>query len=172
MITARLAKTLKIFEVLGKMTAKNMKGGFGIFCDGTNFALVVGDTLHILSTSFTEGYFKSMGFKVYPDQSPENQNDPRYYALPEIMWEDTQEILSIGFVALKYAKIKQQEDREQESTKIEVKETQKSSSIPKPLFEKSEVACFEVRADHPEPTDSYNKAKNHIKNEPITYGHN
>ncbi|POB46941.1 TfoX/Sxy family DNA transformation protein [Vibrio vulnificus] len=107
MITVTLKNSLRLFEELGRITARSLTGGYGIYCDGINFALVVGDVLYIRATSQTIDYFISMEFKPYNHQQGETSNDALYFALPEILWEDTREILTIGAVALRHVKIEQ-----------------------------------------------------------------
>ena len=118
MNTPTLKTVLRLFEELGIITARTMLGGFGIFCDGTNFALVVNDVLYIRSTPNTLDYLTSMGFQQYIYQNRGNTIVTSYYAIPKILWEDPLEILSIGTVALRHAKVEQQKITAEENKTV------------------------------------------------------
>lgn len=140
MNTATLRNSLRLFEELGSITARSMFGGFGIFSDGTIFALVVKDVLHIRATTQTLDYFTSMGFQPYSYQKRGSTTVTRYFALPEILWEDPLEILSIGTVALKHAKIEQElKAAEAEQANARIKDLPNLTSTSERMLKKAGI---------------------------------
>ena len=103
-----LKNSLELFATFGEVKSRSMFGGVGVFVNGTMFALVVKNALHIrcceaLNLRFTEeGYqpyvYRKRGFPVVT----------KYFKLPENIWDNTDEILDIANIAIDAARQEKQ----------------------------------------------------------------
>lgn len=94
-----LKDSMRLFEPLGSVCSRSMFGGFGLFLDGTMFALVVQDTLHIRADDKTLEQFKECGFRPYSYAKRGFPVITKYYALPDEYWKDTDRIFALGKTA-------------------------------------------------------------------------
>ncbi len=91
-----LKDSMRLFEPLGSVCSRSMFGGFGLFLDGTMFALVVQDKLHIRADDKTFEQFKECGFRPYSYAKRGFPVITKYYALPDEYWQDTDKIFTLG----------------------------------------------------------------------------
>lgn len=99
-----LKNSLKLFEKFGKVKSRSMFGGFGVFVDEAMFALVVNDALHIRSCSSIDQQFTTAGYQPYVYKKRGFPVVTKYFALPDTMWDNTDEILKIAEIALDAAR--------------------------------------------------------------------
>lgn len=99
-----LKDSLKLFEQFGKVKSRSMFGGFGIFVDEAMFALVVNDALHIRSDDSTVEQFKTAGYQPYVYKKRGFPVVTKYYALPDELWNNTDQILALADHALQQAR--------------------------------------------------------------------
>ena len=81
------AYALEQLSAAGKVTAKSMFGGVGLYCEGLFFALIDDDTLYLKVDDATRPEFERLGsqpFRPFGDDSPGMQ----YYELPADVLED------------------------------------------------------------------------------------
>jgi len=72
---------------LGAMSARAMFGGWGIYCEGTMFALVADDVLYLRTDDGNRPDFEALGlapFKPWPDRP---MTMP-YFPVPETLLDD------------------------------------------------------------------------------------
>jgi DNA transformation protein len=113
-----LKNSLKLFESLGTIKSRSMFGGFGIFADDTMFALVVQNTLHIRSDSITAQKFERQGLKPYVYKKRGFPVVTKYFALPEINWENPSDIIEKASKALKIARNEKQKQAAIKPTRL------------------------------------------------------
>lgn len=76
-------------DITNNLTSRSMFGGFGIFADGTMFALVVDDKIHLRAGDDNEKEFKERGLTPYIDTKKASMRvSTRYYAIPNEWWQD------------------------------------------------------------------------------------
>jgi DNA transformation protein len=113
-----LKDAMKLFEPLGAITSRSMFGGFGIFADGTMFALVVQDKLHIRADDHTIAEFKSRGFQPYAYAKRGFPVITKYYALVDDCWNDVTEVFHLGKRAFDHAEAEKQSQATQKPQRI------------------------------------------------------
>jgi len=95
-----LKNSLKLFEKFGKVKSRSMFGGFGIFVDDTMFALVVNNLLHIRSCQSISQQFSEAGYQPYVYKKRGFPVVTKYFALPDILWKNSEDILQMAEIAL------------------------------------------------------------------------
>ncbi|WP_375750289.1 TfoX/Sxy family DNA transformation protein [Vibrio sp. HN007] len=113
-----LKDSLKLFEQFGQVKSRSMFGGFGIFVDEAMFALVVNDSLHIRSSDSTIEEFKSSGYEPYVYKKRGFPVVTKYFALPDNIWENTDDILTLAKHALELAKEEKAVQAEEKPTRL------------------------------------------------------
>lgn len=98
-----LKNSLKLFDSFGKIKSRSMFGGFGIFCEDAMFALVVKDKLHIRASDNTSSQFSELGCQPYIYKKRGFPVVTKYFALPEELWQQPEQILAFAQVALEHA---------------------------------------------------------------------
>lgn len=113
-----LKNSLLLFERFGKVKSRSMFGGFGIFVNETMFALVVNNSLHIRANEITTSQYKLAGYEPYVYKKRGFPVVTKYFALPDEMWDDTEQILSIAEAALNYASNEKASHAEEKPTRL------------------------------------------------------
>lgn len=113
-----LKDAMKLFEPLGAITSRSMFGGFGIFANGTMFALVVQNTLHIRADDKTIVEFKSRGFQPYAYAKRGFPVITKYYALADDCWSNINEVFNLGQSAFNHAEAEKQIQATQQPQRI------------------------------------------------------
>lgn len=98
-----LKDSMHLFETLGSITSRSMFGGFGIFANGTMFALVVQDKLHIRADDLTLEDFKAKGYQPYSYAKRGFPVVTKYFALHDDCWNNPQDVFLLGKNAFNYA---------------------------------------------------------------------
>ncbi len=98
-----LKDSMHLFEPLGDVTSRSMFGGFGLFINGTMFALIVQNQLHIRADDTTLEQFKAKGYQPYAYAKRGFPVITKYYSLPEECWNDKDAIFTLGQNAYRQA---------------------------------------------------------------------
>jgi DNA transformation protein and related proteins len=81
------AYVVEQLETAGRVSAKAMFGGVGLYCEATFFGLIADDTLYLKADDSTRPDFEAMGsrpFRPYGEESYSMQ----YYEVPAEILED------------------------------------------------------------------------------------
>lgn len=113
-----LKDSLKLFEQFGRVKSRSMFGGFGIFVDEAMFALVVNDALHIRSDDSTVEQFKTAGYQPYVYKKRGFPVVTKYYALPDELWNNTDQILALADHALQQAREEKAAQAEEQPNRL------------------------------------------------------
>mgnify|MGYP001325806883 FL=1 len=113
-----LKNSLLLFQRFGKVKSRSMFGGFGIFVDDTMFALVVNNALHVRANDATTEQYKEAGYKPYVYKKRGFPVVTKYFALPEAIWNNTDDLLNIALIALKHARIEKTTHAEEKPTRL------------------------------------------------------
>jgi DNA transformation protein len=81
---------LDLLEPLGPVSARRMFGGYGIYLDGTMFALVADDTLYLKVDDSTRDEFAAAGLEAFRYTKKGKTYQMSYHAAPEDALEDAE----------------------------------------------------------------------------------
>ncbi|SIN88116.1 TfoX/Sxy family DNA transformation protein [Salinivibrio sp. ES.052] len=98
-----LKNAMRLFAEFGNIKSRSMFGGFGLFCENTMFALVVGNTLHLRAGKENENVLKQQGLAPYIYKKRGFPVVTKYFAIPDAWWEDHQKLLTEAKNALDVA---------------------------------------------------------------------
>lgn len=90
---------------LGAINIKKMFGGAGVYCDGLFFALLDDDQLFFKTDDGNRAAFEAEGLKPFvfrPKEGPAMTMG--YHAAPESVWDDEDDMLRWGGLALAAAR--------------------------------------------------------------------
>ena len=85
-----VSHVLDLLELLGPVSARRMFGGYGIFLDGSMFALVAGDTLFLKVDDASRGEFEAAGLEPFRYMKKGKAYQMSYHAAPEDALEDAE----------------------------------------------------------------------------------
>ena len=88
---------------LGRITSRAMFGGYCLYCDGTVFAIIAGDTLYLKTDDVNRHDFEAAGaqpFRPYKDETVSMS----YYAAPADLFESVDGLERWGRAAVEAAK--------------------------------------------------------------------
>jgi DNA transformation protein len=74
-------------EAAGRISAKAMFGGVGLYCEGLFFGLIAGDTLYLKADDSNRGDFESAGSRPFQPFG-EGSYSMSYYEVPPDVLED------------------------------------------------------------------------------------
>jgi DNA transformation protein len=78
----------EVFAGLGRVEARRMFGGHGIFHEGRMFALVAHETLYLKADDETAPFFEALGLPAFTYQRQGKTAQLRYRQAPEAVFED------------------------------------------------------------------------------------
>jgi DNA transformation protein len=84
-----------VFEQMSEMPAvsyKSMFGGYGFYQHGLMFALVADENLYFKANDFLIDEFVALGLKPFVYQTKGKDMQLNYYAAPEIVFEEAQQM--------------------------------------------------------------------------------
>lgn len=81
----------EVFERMGRIQARRMFGGYGIYHDGRMFALVAGDTLYLKADALTLAEFEKRGLPAFGYEREGRRTEMSYRQAPEEIFEDREE---------------------------------------------------------------------------------
>lgn len=94
-----VASLHEAFERMGRIEARRMFGGHGIYHDGRMFALVVNDTLYLKADAQTLAEFEKRGLPAFGYEREGRRTEMSYRQAPEEIFEDREEALRWGRLA-------------------------------------------------------------------------
>lgn len=89
----------EVFELMGRIEARRMFGGHGIYHDGRMFALVVNDTLYLKADAHTLAEFEKRGLPAFGYEREGRRTEMSYRQAPEEIFEDREEAMRWGRLA-------------------------------------------------------------------------
>ncbi|KWT66118.1 MULTISPECIES: TfoX/Sxy family protein [unclassified Variovorax] len=89
----------EVFERMGRIDARRMFGGHGIYHDGRMFALVVKDTLYLKADADTLAEFEKRGLPAFGYEREGRRTEMSYRQAPEEIFEDREEAMRWGRLA-------------------------------------------------------------------------
>jgi Regulator of competence-specific genes len=98
-----LKDAMRLFAEFGNIKSRSMFGGFGLFCENTMFALVVNNTLHLRAGKENEALLKQQGLTPYVYKKRGFPVVTKYFAIPDVWWDDPQRLLAEARNALDVA---------------------------------------------------------------------
>lgn len=84
----------EVFEPFGRIRARRMFGGYGIYHDGIMFALVSGDTLYLKADDRTASLFETRSLPRFEYTRAGRTVGLSYYEAPEEIFDDPDEALA------------------------------------------------------------------------------
>ncbi len=81
----------EVFERFGRIEAKRMFGGFGIYHDGRMFALVADDTLYLKTDADTVAHFERLKLPPFSYEKAGKMTPTSYLQAPPEVFEDRDE---------------------------------------------------------------------------------
>lgn len=89
----------EVFERMGRIEARRMFGGHGIYHDGRMFALVANDTLYLKADAHTLAEFEKRGLSAFGYEREGRRTEMSYRQAPEELFEDREEAARWGRMA-------------------------------------------------------------------------
>jgi DNA transformation protein len=89
----------EVFERMGRIEARRMFGGHGIYHDGRMFALVIRDTLYLKADANTLVEFEQRGLPAFAYEREGRRMETSYRQAPEEIFEDREEAMRWGRLA-------------------------------------------------------------------------
>jgi DNA transformation protein len=81
-----------LFSAFGRVTLKRLFSGEGIYADGKIIGLVVRDVIYLKTDDDSRTVFKAEGRKPFYFTSGGKRIASSYYAIPERLYDDTEEL--------------------------------------------------------------------------------
>lgn len=86
---------LDLLAPMGEVSARAMFGGFGVYADGTIFAIVCDDILHLKVTNDNRAEFEAAGCEPYVYVKPGGGSGKMsYWTVPGEVMDDRDELLA------------------------------------------------------------------------------
>jgi DNA transformation protein len=89
----------EVFERMGRIEARRMFGGHGIYYDGRMFGLVANDTLYLKADADTLAEFEKRQLPAFGYEREGRRMEMSYRQAPEEIFEDRQEAARWGRMA-------------------------------------------------------------------------
>ena len=81
----------EVFEQFGKISARRMFGGYGIYYDGVMFGLVADDTLYLKADEASAVHFTTRGLAQFEYDKSGKVIKMSYYQAPDEIFDDPDE---------------------------------------------------------------------------------
>ena len=78
-----LAHALELLAPLGRVTARAMFGGHGLYCDGVFFGIVLDNTLYLKADERNRGDFERAGCEIFSYSRNGKRATLNFYRAPE-----------------------------------------------------------------------------------------
>lgn len=78
-----LAHALELLAPLGRVTARRMFGGYGLYCDAVFFGIVLDNTLYLKADDRNRGDFERAGCEVFSYARKGKRATLNFYRAPE-----------------------------------------------------------------------------------------
>jgi DNA transformation protein len=79
-----LAHVLELLAPLGRIAARPMFGGHGLYCDGVFFGIVLDNTLYLKADDRNRGEFERAGSEVFSYSRKGKRATLNFYRAPEV----------------------------------------------------------------------------------------
>ncbi|OUM00637.1 TfoX/Sxy family protein [Variovorax sp. JS1663] len=89
----------EVFERMGRIEARRMFGGHGVYHDGRMFGLVANDTLYLKADDQTLAAFERRGLPAFGYEREGRRTEMSYRQAPEEIFEDREAALRWGRMA-------------------------------------------------------------------------
>jgi len=86
-----VAYLLETFEQFGRVSARRMFGGHGLFHEGVMFGLVTSDTLYLKADDQNRAHFEALGLEPFHYRKGEKLMTIAYWQAPDHILEDREE---------------------------------------------------------------------------------
>ena len=100
MSTAFVAHVTELLRGLGRLQARPMFGGHGLYCDGAFFALVLDDVLYLKADDHSRPRFLAAGLEPFVYERQGKRASLGYYRAPPEALESPDAVLAWGREAL------------------------------------------------------------------------
>jgi DNA transformation protein len=77
------AHSAELLATVGRVVVRRMFGGFGLYCDGTMFALIADDVLYLKVDEANRGEFERAGERPFVYESKGRRTVMSYYSAPD-----------------------------------------------------------------------------------------
>ena len=104
MSAAFVAHVTELLRALGRVAARPMFGGHGLYCDGAFFALVLDDVLYLKADNESRPRFLAAGLEAFVYQRQGKRASLGYYRAPPEALESPDAALTWGREALAAAR--------------------------------------------------------------------
>lgn len=88
-----LDHVLEMLAPLGRVSARAMFGGYGLYCDGLFFAIVLDDVLYLKADEDSRAAFERAGCEIFSYQRLGKRATLNFYRAPEETLESPQFML-------------------------------------------------------------------------------
>src|SRR5262245_7563513 len=95
-----LAHVLELLAPLGRVTARRMFGGYGLYCDGVFFGIILDNTLYLKADDRNRGEFERAGSEIFSYSRRGKRATLNFYRAPEHAMDTPHLMLSWGRSAL------------------------------------------------------------------------
>ncbi len=85
--------TLELLRPLGRVAARRMFGGYGLYCDGLFFGIVQDGTLYLKADSDNRGQFRIAGCEPFSYTRKGKRATLNFYRAPEDVMDAAHEML-------------------------------------------------------------------------------
>lgn len=77
------AHSAELLSAVGRVTVRRMFGGYGLYCDGTMFALIADDVLYLKVDDANRSEFERAGERPFVYESKGRRTVMSYYSAPD-----------------------------------------------------------------------------------------
>lgn len=98
-----LAHVLELLGPLGRVAARKMFGGYGLYCDGVFFGIVLDNTLYLKADRCNRGDFEGAGCEIFNYSRKGKRATLNFYRAPEDAMDAPHLMLPWGRSALSAA---------------------------------------------------------------------
>ena len=77
------AYAVELLGAVGRVAARRMFGGYGLYCDGVMFALIAGDVLYLKADEASRGEFERAGSEPFVYDARGRRTTMAYWRAPD-----------------------------------------------------------------------------------------
>ena len=91
-----LAHVLELLAPLGRVAARSMFGGHGLYCDGLFFGIVLDNTLYLKADQRSRGEFERAGSEIFTYSRKGKRATLNFFRAPEVAMDSPHLMLPWG----------------------------------------------------------------------------
>lgn len=95
-----LAHVLELLGPLGRVAARRMFGGYGLYCDGVFFGILLDNTVYLKADAINRGEFERAGSEIFSYSRKGKRATLNFYRAPEEVMDAPHLMLPWGRSAL------------------------------------------------------------------------